>query len=183
MFLIAIAFILTAAVAMAAEVTVHIHNEAKVAGAALRDAIDVAKRAFREARVPVRWVTCPEESCSNSGEFIYELVIASTRAEAAASSTFAMGYSLIVAGQAPVYAKVLLPRVMQYAEFADVRVSTVLGYSIAHEVAHLLLRSNSHGNFGIMQARWSRSDARLLGGGRLKFHAAEVRQMRQALGF
>jgi hypothetical protein len=183
MFLIAIAFILTAVVAMAAEVTVHIHNEAKVAGAALRDALDVAKRAFREARVPARWVTCPGESCSASGELIYELVIANSRAEAASSSTFAMGYSLIVAGQAPVYAKVLLPRVMQYAEFADVRVSTVLGYSIAHEVAHLILRSNSHGNFGIMKARWSRSDARLLGDNRLKFHSAEVQRMRQALGF
>lgn len=183
MFLIAIAFLFTAVVAVAAEVTVHIHNEAKVAGAALRDAIDVAKRAFREARVPARWMTCTEGSCSESGEFIYELVIANSRAEAAASSTFAMGYSLIVAGQAPVYAKVLLPRVMQYAEFADLRVSTVLGYSIAHEVAHLLLRSNGHGNFGIMKARWSRSDARLLDGGRLKFHTAEVRLMRQALGF
>ncbi len=35
--------------------------------------------------------------------------------------------------------------------------SKVLGYSMAHELGHLLLRSNEHSPLGLMRARWDRA--------------------------
>jgi hypothetical protein len=57
----------------------------------------------------------------------------------------------------------------------------MLGYVIAHEVGHLLLRVSSHSPGGLMCARWSPAQLRLASKGLVFFTAAQSALMRSRL--
>jgi hypothetical protein len=57
----------------------------------------------------------------------------------------------------------------------------VLGMTMAHEVAHLLLPNNGHSPSGIMRDSWTQSDYKKAGLGQLFFTKEQARLMRDAL--
>ncbi len=57
----------------------------------------------------------------------------------------------------------------------------LLGYVIAHEVGHLLLGTDSHGNEGIMQGRWESAQLKDAGKGNLQFTQPQAALMRGCL--
>jgi hypothetical protein len=61
----------------------------------------------------------------------------------------------------------------------SVSISTadILGYAIAHEVGHVLLRSNRHWGDGLMKARWSRADWQAVRSKSLDFSRDQADQM------
>lgn len=59
--------------------------------------------------------------------------------------------------------------------------ATVLGHVLAHEVGHLLLGRNSHGPTGLMSARWTAREQRLLHRGDLYFSSDDAARLQSAL--
>ncbi len=53
----------------------------------------------------------------------------------------------------------------------------LLGHVLAHEIGHLLLRSNSHSVSGIMSARWTGEELRRLSEGAMFFTPLESKVM------
>jgi hypothetical protein len=58
---------------------------------------------------------------------------------------------------------------------------SILGYSAAHEIGHLLLGSADHGLFGIMKSNYDRRDLLAMSQGRLNFVKDDARRMRAKL--
>jgi hypothetical protein len=56
-----------------------------------------------------------------------------------------------------------------------------LGYALAHEVGHVLLRSESHGSAGLMRGIWSRADWQCMATVGLWFTMDEASAMRREL--
>jgi hypothetical protein len=80
-----------------------------------------------------------------------------------------------------VLATVYVDRVLDLARHLDIDHRTLLGRTIAHEIGHLLLATNTHGTSGLMREVWSpeellasRSDDWIL-------HPFEVAAIRQRL--
>jgi hypothetical protein len=57
-----------------------------------------------------------------------------------------------------VSAMVFYDRIERLTKAYETDGTTVLGFAIAHEIGHVLLRSSGHGNFGIMKSPWTRAD-------------------------
>jgi hypothetical protein len=55
----------------------------------------------------------------------------------------------------------------------------VLGCTIAHEIAHVLLRSSDHSGVGLMKEGWNRATWRLASEGLLAFFPEQKSRMRQ----
>jgi hypothetical protein len=51
--------------------------------------------------------------------------------------------------------------------------ASLLGYAIAHELTHMVLKSSRHSIRGVMKARWERSDLLDIACGRLHFNPEE----------
>jgi len=58
---------------------------------------------------------------------------------------------------------------------------TLLGHVLAHEIGHLLLRSNSHSSSGIMSGRWAGEELRRISEGAMLFTPLESKVMRDRL--
>jgi hypothetical protein len=59
--------------------------------------------------------------------------------------------------------------------------ATILGYVLAHEIAHVLQGILRHSEAGIMRARWSDSDFKLMGGRLLLFTSEDIQLIRRRL--
>ena len=59
--------------------------------------------------------------------------------------------------------------------------ATILGYVLAHEIAHVLQGILRHSEAGIMRARWSDSDFKLMGGRLLLFTNEDIQLIRRRL--
>jgi len=58
-----------------------------------------------------------------------------------------------------------------------VSVPCLLGYALAHELGHVLMRSNAHSPRGLMRAEWSRAELDRIQHGALKFTKAEAKAL------
>ncbi|MBL8228486.1 MAG: hypothetical protein JNL98_08415 [Bryobacterales bacterium] len=66
------------------------------------------------------------------------------------------------------------------AEQMSAQPGLLLGYTIIHELGHLMLRTQSHGD-GIMKSAWDRVDYRDMQSGQLRFTAKQSRRMQANL--
>jgi len=66
----------------------------------------------------------------------------------------------------------------RFSLLVPVRVHKILGNALAHEIGHVLLRSEEHAESGIMKAVWSRVDYQRIAARFLEFRAAEAQLMR-----
>jgi hypothetical protein len=69
----------------------------------------------------------------------------------------ALGFSLPCA-MTGIQVVIYADRVAKVSETNAPTFSRVLGYAMAHELGHVLLRSAGHGDFGLMRGVWSKSD-------------------------
>jgi hypothetical protein len=74
---------------------------------------------------------------------------------------------------------IYLAAVRQAADRNGVQIDSVLGYTIAHEIAHLL--GLPHSSNGVMKAGWTDSDYRAISGGRMLFTNAEKEAIHRRL--
>jgi hypothetical protein len=93
-----------------------------------------------------------------------------------------MGFSMIGAGPDRPYLSTVFPDVVQsVARGAAVDVRRVLGFSIAHEIGHLLLNTTEHAKAGLMRAGWSRNELHRQATADWRFLEGEAAKMRAYL--
>jgi hypothetical protein len=137
------------------KVTVLVHNYAHLPKQILSDAKDRASLIFHKAGVEVEWADCPLKDEDPS-------LYPECPATVDASQLFLRilpktAGKMQDGGQAFVAARIaniFWNRVEEQAQRLNVSAARVMGHTVAHELGHLLLGSNSHSSVGIMTARW-----------------------------
>ena len=77
--------------------------------------------------------------------------------------------------------EIIYQRVENEAESMGVAADTLLAYTMAHEIGHVLLRSSAHSASGLMQARCDRNSWRPASFCMMAFLPEQAKQMRQEL--
>jgi hypothetical protein len=163
-------------------VTVRVYDAVGLDANIRSAAFATASRAFAAAAVELSWTVCPRAGamppCDRppTGELVVRIVRA---AAAHPKSTVALGDALVdgsahTATLATIYANT----VTRLADAAEVPYGTVIGYAIAHELAHLLLASNAHSERGLMRALWRYEDLRSAQDENWTFSAADAAALR-----
>lgn len=173
---------------------VRVYNLARVQPQALRGAQQVASRILERAGIGSAWIAgsaAAEENhlvdqgvakggaCDDpllSSELRLRLVAAAPPGFAPA----ALGFALPCARYG-VQVTVFVDRVEQALARVASSYPTVLGHVLAHEVGHVLLRSEQHSSTGLMRAVWGQGDWQLMATSGLWLTGDEAGIMRQEL--
>jgi hypothetical protein len=122
-------------------------------------AIDEARAIIADAGVSAEWHGCYriDDCAPGSGELVVRVVRENT--SHGRGWQRALGYSVIdpSAGTGTL-ATIFINRVEDSARHAGSNVRLLLGRAIAHEVGHLILRSNAHADEGLMRAIWTEQE-------------------------
>ena len=182
--LIGLAACLLAAGGAHGEIRVRIQDYAEVPAATLDKAKTFASAIFARAGVNVHWANCSPHSKTHDSVCDIPLgpmdlqvrVLNQTMAKRTQASRHSVGYAML-AGRYPSIASVFHHRTEEL-EGRDLALrGKILGAALAHEIGHLLLNENHHSESGILRARWSDQDLKLIVRGRMWFNADEVERM------
>jgi hypothetical protein len=137
-------------------VNVRVYKSPDVTSDVLRAALDVAETTFAAASVAVVWKVCGPGECQTPPSPAEHLVRLVRSAKGASRDTRCLGDALIDSQNGiGVLATVYVDRVLDLVRRLDIDHSTLLGRTIAHEIGHLLLATNTHGASGLMRELWS----------------------------
>jgi hypothetical protein len=144
-----------AAAPLADQVIVRSYNKFGVAPRDLATALETARAILRGAAIDLAWRECdPCDDRPGPRELIVRIVAATPQAEPES-----LGYSLVdVRQRSGSLATIFGDRVQSMATAADFDPGVLLGRTIAHELAHLLMGTTEHATHGLMRARWSRAE-------------------------
>jgi hypothetical protein len=141
---------------------VRIYDNAGVVVSELAAALRTTHDILRRADLSVDWVQCRARRdgpvpavCDqpvSSGDVVVRLIEGSDKET---GERRALGYSLFDANGVSGFATVYVDRVDWLARRAQYPRAPVLGRAIAHEIGHLLLRSNAHTETGLMREVWT----------------------------
>ena len=172
------------------DLIVRVYNTAAIPGREVKAAQRVAESIFRRARIGLRWRECrtpsgpsaaADDTCTNLLE-PGEVMVRLTALGAAEPSKAVFGYALVDGhAQLGTLATVFADRVSATAARLHVERATLIGRTLAHELGHLLLGSNSHSARGVMRAWWSDANLRRWKGSDWHFSDGEARHMNVAL--
>ena len=127
---------------LAVHMTVTICGADRVSGSELAKAEAIAADAYRDIGVLIEW----REACGDARLAVH--LVTSDAADPEVVTKLALGY----AQSGTQAATVLYDRVATFAHTYHVKRQVLLGYTMAHELGHLLLPPNSHSNSGVMRA-------------------------------
>ena len=175
--------------ATSAWMTVSVYNDASVPAGAMASAEATASAIFRQAGLEIEWIPCaasggnmPEStSCSEAAYPRHVHVRILSRSRNLASST--LGVSYLSSDGTGCYSDIFFVPVAELHSTSGQEVGTILGQAMAHEIAHLLLGTNSHSAIGIMRAQWQREKLLRAGKGEMLFTRAQAQVMRERLAF
>jgi len=147
------------------KITIRVHNYAQVKRSVLLPATRAAADILQEAGVESVWVECmdgqtewPDVSCTSPVTPL-DLVLNLLPRSQAKKFHFRdeiFGVAFQTMGEDfGVYASVFYDNVKACAAQRKLDLAPLLGYVIAHELAHLLLGPSSHSSHGIMRDSWS----------------------------
>jgi hypothetical protein len=141
--------------------TVRVYDGAGLPEATRTGALAIAGAALAAAHIDTVWRRCDlrrEDSGCDTPPSGGELVIRIVGARTAPPDTrgLILGDALLErpSGEGRL-ATIYSNRVELLAHAASVDVARLLGYAIAHELGHLLLRTSDHSRHGLMRAVWS----------------------------
>lgn len=169
------------------EITVQFNNFANAPKHDVSDAKRDAAWVFHKAGIDVRWVDCAppiaglrtQPVCSDSGDpklFVFSITGEDRREE---GNENAFGFAL-VSGRAN-HAAAVYPRIAaEIKGSSHYPVSDLLAMVMVHELGHLLLRSNRHGE-GIMKRSWNFRDFQAFTQRKLTFSERQGEEMRRKL--
>jgi hypothetical protein len=170
----------------AARIRIQTYDFAKINEKALTRVEGIASEIFASAGLNAEWETGPvaegrqlgnDFSGSSGNICAVPLASAQVRVQflARAPSGFspqALGYALPCA-HFGIQVSIYLDRVAAVSASTNATYERVLGYAIAHEVGHVLLRSSSHASSGVMKAVWSKIDWQRASFMKVEFSAEE----------
>jgi hypothetical protein len=119
-------------------------------------ALDEARAIVADAGVSADWHDCfRTEGCApEAGELVVRVV--RETGEHGLEWQRALGFSVIdPAAGSGTLATIFINRVEDSARHAGSDLALLLGRAIAHEVGHLILRTNAHADAGLMRAIWT----------------------------
>ena len=171
------------------DMVVRIYNIARLPRGDIAAAQRAAEKIFRRAGIELRWRACPgvddgagiaDDVCMERlqpREMIGRLV---TGGHVPSGQVF--GQALVIDGtHTSTMATVFADRISMTASRLSIDRATLLGRTLAHELGHLLLGSNSHASYGLMRGMWSDAVMRSDTGCEWNFSNREAQQMRLAL--
>lgn len=169
-------------------VIVSVYDDAKVGLETMVRAEEKATFVFQRAGVDVHWLNCtvggklvhPKGPCGKAA-YPTNLQIRIVKKSLNLSPT-TLGISYLSPEGIGCYSEAFLQPIEELHKGFAIDKSTLLGDVVAHEIAHLLLGTNSHSRTGIMRARWQREELIAAGQGALHFDAGEAEIMAQHLG-
>jgi hypothetical protein len=171
-------------------VTISVHNDVAVPWGTIREAEDEASRVFREAGIEVEWVNCQAvsekalglekpRSCREAifpGHLQLRIVKQSVRLR-----PDIMGISFLAEDGSGCQADIFYEGIAGLEQQSNASLATILGHVASHEIGHLLLGTNSHGQHGIMRAVWGLDELVRASRGTLFFSKKESERMRARL--
>jgi hypothetical protein len=171
-----------------AEVSISVHDYARVSTSVLVAAEDQAREIFRRAGLETVWRNCSPklekhepESCYFADATHLTLKISPHAMNAQVRDRIdVLGTSYPDEKGAGYFAYVFYDRVRELAERRTLG-HGLLADVMAHEIGHLLLGSNSHSRSGIMCGRWEAEQLRSVAEGLMSFAPSESRLMRERL--
>jgi hypothetical protein len=177
------------AVGLAVTIIIRSYNNFGVPAADFAAAREHASAIVQEAGVNIVWTDCWVGHGPNADEPARcqdpvggDVVLRLQKTNSTDKSRFvSMGFSLVgTPGAVPFLATVYVDRTESVARSAGVDARRVLGLAIAHEIGHVLLNNNSHGETGLMRADWSQHELRRRDAAAWTFPASEAAQVRSA---
>jgi len=171
----------------AQRVTISVFNDAKVGSSALASAEANASRIFTQAGVETTWVNCSRHSSGPPGnkdcsavEFPRHLHLRILPRSRTLTGSI-LGTSYLADDETGCYSDVFFEPILAMRLNWGESVGAALGHVMAHEIAHLILGSNSHASAGIMRAQWRGKELLAASRGALQFTSEESRRMREKL--
>jgi len=178
-------------------VTVIIHDLAGVDRTTVIEGEGIASRIFQQSGIELRWsqggASAPEthlvdfaganptRSGCDTTAAITDVRVRIVPAAPRGFPSGALGFALPCARYG-VTATIFADRVAGgISSIAPASVSVILGHALAHEIGHVLLRSNLHSEAGLMRGTWTRRDWELSTRFLLGFKRDEALQMQRAI--
>ena len=137
-------------------VNVRVYRSPELTNEVLLAALNVAEVTFAAASVDVVWKVCGPFECQTPPSPAERLVRLVRAPKGGSRDTRCLGDALIDSQRGTgVLATVYIDRVLDLVRRLDIDHPTLLGRTIAHEIGHLLLATNTHGTSGLMRELWS----------------------------
>lgn len=156
-------------------ITVSVYDDAGVGLAAMQEAEEISSAVFARVGIEVHWLNCgvngalthASEECGYA-RFPANLQLRFLRKPRDLKpETF--GISYLNANGEGCYSQVFIEPIEELRGKFPIGLSTLLGHVATHELAHLLLGTNSHTATGIMRARWGTKELQSANMGGLRF--------------
>lgn len=173
------------------KLTVRVYNYAEIEPKMLERTRREASRVLATAGIELRWERCrtseretsQDASCSQrAGAHVIQLRIHPREmAKKLTSRSTEFGYSIPLENGFGIIAGVYLDRTSEMAQSLGFDLHVVLGHTIAHEIGHLLLGTNSHAKVGVMRPTWGDREVRLANTGLLVFTEAQANLMQDQI--
>jgi hypothetical protein len=167
-------------------VSVSVYNNAGAPVHLVVEAENIATRVFAQAGVNVRWINCPVVPPDLPDAAICRKAVFPTYFQLRivppdpALSESSFGVSYMSPDGIGCYSYVFYQRVAQQRGKKQ-NAAALLGHIMAHEIAHLMLGTNSHSASGIMQAHWYVQELASANKGALLFTPDQGRAMTERL--
>ena len=185
----ALSFLLTVSLPGLAEpspkITLRVYNYAQVPPKMLAQAEEVVTGIFRYARVEAGWLDCPvddeqpQSACDQQPgptDLLVRIVPGYAPARAGRLPSVCGIALRPTEGGGGTHATLYYDCLMKAASSTPFSRGWMLGYTVAHEIGHLLLPQAGHSRRGIMRAKFSRKDWRYAG--TLVFTPEQSKQLR-----
>ena len=164
-------------------ITVSVYDDSQVGLDTLQEAEQVSAELFARVGIEIHWLNCgvngelthvsPECGQARFPQMLQLRLL--RRSRDLKPDTF--GISYLNAGGEGCYSQVFVEPIEALHQQFPIGLSTLLGYVAAHELAHLLLGSNSHSALGIMRAKWGPKDLEMANIGGLRFFDEQREKM------
>ena len=168
------------------DMVVRIYNIARLPQSDIAASRRVAENIFGRAGIQVRWRECTAISLGSADDVCMERlqpreVIARLVTGGHLSPGRVFGQALIIDGYLSTMATIFADRITTATARLGVDRATLLGRTLAHELGHLLLGTNSHAAYGLMRGLWPDDAMRSDTGHEWRFSDRQARQMKRAL--
>ena len=169
------------------DIVVRVYNIAELPREDIIAAQEVAEKIFRHAGIPLRWRECAAISLGSAEDLCSEPlqpveVIARLASGGNLVSPRVFGQALVVDGQVSAMATIFVDRITIAAARVNIDRAPLLGRTLAHELGHLLIGTNSHAAYGLMRGIWPDAAMRNDAGNHWNFTNREAQHLRLGLG-
>lgn len=172
---------------------VHVYDSAAVSPGTLASAVNVSGSVLAAAGIPIEWHTSAAERSEDSKASrpsVFApgtpdrrgcLTLSIVRRAPPEASVEALGF-VMPNGQSSPGITIFYDRIQRIAMqgvSVNASVSQILGYAMAHEIGHVLLKSTQHSAKGIMRGPWTQLEFDRMAKGWLGFTTQQSAVMRQ----